>query len=256
MRLSLIGPVGTVASTAASMIFPDAKLTFCEQTESTFDLVEKGQVDSAFLVLRVLKTGLIQSNIHLLKDRSFYIHDHYFFTSSLHLAGFLSPSEAKRLYVEPRAYKQCKNTLKKLKFLGEIIITKSNADSALKVQDDVEGIALTTKEAIDHYQLALIAEDVQDEKNNTFEFVITSNKKPEHELPKRSLYLLSSTKDRATVKSEIKSLTKEACLIENVVEDESEENLFLVSFDQISHVHLVDFEKLYPTLQYLGAYKL
>jgi chorismate mutase/prephenate dehydratase len=174
LKVAFLGPEGTFTQAAAIKHFGHAAETeACASIDDVFRSVEAGAVDYGVVPVENSTGGAVGTTLDLLLESPLKVcgevdlRVHQFL---LRKAGASSP--ATRVYSHAQSLAQCHEWLN-LNLPGiERIPVVSNARAAKLASEDEHAAAVAGEAAADRYGLEKIAENIEDEPNNTTRFLI------------------------------------------------------------------------------------
>ncbi|GLT83287.1 hypothetical protein SLE2022_015840 [Rubroshorea leprosula] len=174
VRVAYQGIAGAYSEAAALKAYPDCETVPCDQFESTFKAVELWLVDKAILPFENSLGGSIHRNYDLLLRHRLHIVGEVLMTVNHCLLGLpgVRKEELKRVLSHPNALAQCEMTLNKL---GVIRINADDTAGAAQMvalggEPDIGAVA--SSQAAEIYGLDILAEKIQDCKDNFTRFLI------------------------------------------------------------------------------------
>ena len=210
MKVVTLGPEGTFSHQVTEKLFPKGKVTFASSLDEVFFLLGDPEADQAVVPIENTVSGFVEETITNLMKYDFSIQGRYEQKITYYLAGWGKPEEAKILYAQPHAYRQCQETLKKSCPEVKLIETLSNAHSALqlKAKKDDQEVALVTPFALEHYGLTALQDHVEDDPDNTTTFYVLGKEPLSPSGHDQTTFLIFSD-PLAAVENQIQSLIAE-----------------------------------------------
>ena len=183
--ISFQGAPGAYSDLACRQKFPEAQTLPCDSFEEAFFAVQDGRADLAMIPIDNTLAGRVADVHHLLPDSNLYIIDEVFQPIRHCLLGIPGAdlSDVKRIHSHIHALPQCRNFIRKSK--AHPVVHADTAGAAAKVAADgeVSQAAIASELAAKIYGLQVMAQDIQDDDNNTTRFIILA---PEMQVPEKS----------------------------------------------------------------------
>lgn len=145
--------------------------------------IHSGNADYAVLPIENSSAGIVSENYDLLVEYDNYIVAEQIIKINHSLMGVAGAklSDIKTIYSHPQALMQCSDFLEEKRQWNKISL-KNTALSAKKVHDDgdITQAAIASRSSADIYGLELLADCIQNNKNNSTRFIIVTGKKIYH----------------------------------------------------------------------------
>lgn len=144
------------------------------------EAVKNGEADYAVLPIENSTAGSVTQVYDLLMEYDNYIVGETFVKVSHGLIGLKEANitDIKKVYSHPQALMQSEGYLYAHKDWQQISLTNTAASAKKVLEDgDISQAAVASKRAAKIYGLKILAEDIQDNDENTTRFVIVGNKK-------------------------------------------------------------------------------
>ena len=175
--VATLGPRGTFSEEAVVKHFGgQSPIMLCASIDEVFRSVENGSVGYGIVPIENSTEGAIGRTLDLL------------LSTRLHLCGeVLLPvhqnllskggdiSSITRIYSHAQSLAQCNRWLAQHCPRAERVPVTSNAEAAKMAQEAESFAAIASKSAAAHYGLSVLADNIEDEPNNTTRFVIISS---------------------------------------------------------------------------------
>ena len=172
-RVAILGPRGTFSEEAAKKY--NAKLVLCSDIEEIFDKVEKGEADLGIVPIENSLEGSVSQTLDLLLKRNLYIYDEIVLDIKHCLVSLEKDiKNVKEVISHPHALAQCRNFLKKLKVKTRNFPSTAEAAKEIKERKLMGVAAIAPKISAKLYGLNVLAEGIQDEKENKTRFIVIS----------------------------------------------------------------------------------
>ncbi|MCB5187238.1 prephenate dehydratase [Methylobacillus caricis] len=177
LAVAFLGPLGTFSEEAANKQFGGLSSPKpCISIDEVFRMVESGAADYAVVPVENSTEGAVGRTLDLLTTTSLHICGEI--TLSVHhclLRGKESSNEVQRVYSHAQSLGQCHEWLNLNLGHVERISTGSNAQAAELAARDPFGAAIASKRAAELFDMALVAENIEDDPKNTTRFLVLAN---------------------------------------------------------------------------------
>jgi chorismate mutase/prephenate dehydratase len=265
IKVAYLGPEGTFTHLAAMKKFGEkAKYIPVKTIDEVFREVEKKRVDYGVVPVENSIEGIVthtldvflESDLKIISEISLEIH-HYL------LSKENSIDKIKKIYSHPQAIAQCRNWIGENLPEAEIFETESTISAVKKVMKEKNAAAIASEIASSMYNLNIIAERIEDFRENITRFLVIGSEFAE-KTGNDKTSILFSIKDRVGALHDILSYFKEENI--NLTKIESRpskkkawEYVFFVDFighkDDINVKRaLNNVEKVSVFLKILGSY--
>ena len=265
IKVAYLGPEGTFTHLAAMKKFGEkAKYIPVKTIDEVFREVEKKRVDYGVVPVENSIEGIVthtldvflESDLKIISEISLEIH-HYL------LSKENSMDKIKKIYSHPQAIAQCRNWIGENLPEAEIFETESTISAVKKVMKEKNAAAIASEIASSMYNLNIIAERIEDFRENITRFLVIGSDFAE-KTGNDKTSILFSIKDRVGALHDILSYFKEENI--NLTKIESRpskkkawEYVFFVDFighkDDINVKRaLNNIEKVSVFLKILGSY--
>jgi prephenate dehydratase len=193
MTLFALGPEGTFSHELACKLVPSEEVQLLPAIGTVLSSVEQGLGEGVIPVenseaggVGPALDGLLRYNVFVTAE--IYIEIHHF------LASFLPVDEVTVIYAHPQTSEQCSEFLDKLGI--EIILTKSNAASAIELLDNRRGAALVSKKISEIYNLPVVLSRVENNSHNITRFFRVSDHPLNESRPEKCSIVVDPATDR------------------------------------------------------------
>jgi chorismate mutase/prephenate dehydratase len=265
IKVAYLGPEGTFTHLAAMKKFGEkAKYIPVKTIDEVFREVEKKRVDYGVVPVENSIEGIVthtldvflESDLKIISEISLEIH-HYLLSKENSL------DKIKKIYSHPQAIAQCRNWIGENLPEAEIFETESTISAVKKVMKEKNAAAIASEIASSMYNLNIIAERIEDFRENITRFLVIGSDFAE-KTGNDKTSILFSIKDRVGALHDILSYFKEENI--NLTKIESRpskkkawEYVFFVDFighkDDINVKRaLNNVEKVSVFLKILGSY--
>jgi prephenate dehydratase len=177
-QISFQGEPGANSHTACDQAFPHLTPLPCPTFEDAFAAVQEGKAELAMIPIENSIAGRVADIHHLLPTSGLHIVGEHFLPIHFQLMALPGATLAtiKDVYSHVHAIGQCRKIVRKLGLRAHV--AGDTAGSARQVGEwkDPTKASLAPRMAAGIYGLDILAEDVEDEANNTTRFVVLSKK--------------------------------------------------------------------------------
>jgi chorismate mutase/prephenate dehydratase len=171
-----LGPRGTFSEEAVVKHFGgQAPVVLCTSIDEVFRSVESGSVGYGVVPIENSTEGAVGRSLDLLLSTPLKICGEVLLPVRQNLLSKSSDiSAVKRIFSHAQSLGQCNRWLAQHCPRAERVPVASNAEAAKMAQEDAESAAIAGRAAAAHYGLSVIADNIEDEPNNTTRFVVLS----------------------------------------------------------------------------------
>ncbi len=162
--IATLGPNGTFSELACKN-YTDEEILFCKNIKEVFDAVEFNKARIGMVPVENMLDGSVGETLDLLHRGNVYVIDEVLVEIHMYLAGKNSLNDIEVVMSKDKALGQCLDFIRKHNF--EIKETLSTAE-AMKIVSESEKKygAIGTKLAAGQYGLKILAENIEDFRNN------------------------------------------------------------------------------------------
>jgi chorismate mutase / prephenate dehydratase len=176
IRVTHLGPAGTFSEAAAVKHFGSAAtLTPCGGIDEVFRQCEAGIVDFAVVPVENSTEGAVARSLDLMVQTPLKVCGEVMLRIHQHLL-VKSPDQSlaaiKRVYSHPQSLAQCDGWLKSNLPRAERVPATSNAEAARLASLEENAAAIAGEAARGRFGLHRLAQDIEDEPNNTTRFLV------------------------------------------------------------------------------------
>jgi chorismate mutase / prephenate dehydratase len=175
MQIGFLGPIGTFTQSAAIKHFGNACKTIPYRSiNSVFHAVATKQIDYGVVPIENSTEGVVTHTLDSFVDFPVNICAEVTVRVEHNLAISKNNSNNKinRIYSHQQSFAQCRSFIDEFYSNVEKISLSSNAAAAKILSNNKNSAAITSKTAIDLYDLKTIKENIEDNPNNTTRFLI------------------------------------------------------------------------------------
>jgi len=171
-----LGPRGTFSEEAVVKHFGgQAPVVLCTSIDEVFRSVESGGVGYGVVPIENSTEGAVGRSLDLLLSTPLKICGEVLLPVHQNLLSKSHDVAAvKRIFSHAQSLGQCNRWLAQNCPRAERVPVASNAEAAKMAQEDTESAAIAGRAAAAHYGLSVIADNIEDEPNNTTRFVVLS----------------------------------------------------------------------------------
>jgi chorismate mutase/prephenate dehydratase len=175
LSIAYLGPEGSFTQLATLKHFGHAARTVaCASIDEAFRLVESRQLDYVVAPVENSTEGAVGRTLDLMVSTPLKICGEVVLRIHHHLLRNAPAMDGiRRVYAHAQALAQCHEWLNKnLPAHVERISVASNAEAARLAAEDADCAAIAGQAAAERYSLAKLAENIEDEPNNTTRFLV------------------------------------------------------------------------------------
>ncbi|MDO8734227.1 MAG: prephenate dehydratase [Elusimicrobiota bacterium] len=267
IKVSYFGPAATFTHLAAIKIFGrNIEYIPVESIKDVFTEVEKGRAVYGVVPIENSTEGVVNHTLDMFVDSDLKITSEIFLEISHYLlSNETSIQKIKKVYSHPQAIAQTRNWIEKNLKDAEIVEVASTSEAARLAKKEKNTAAISSVVASEIYGLNILAENIEDYKNNFTRFLVIGRQNPpssEHD----KTSIMFSVKDRVGALHDMLVPFKKYKL--NLTKIESRptrkkawEYIFFVDF--LGHINnknvvkaLAKLEKSCSLLKVLGSYPI
>jgi chorismate mutase / prephenate dehydratase len=171
--VAFMGPRGTFSDLAVQAAFPNQPTLEASTIPAVIDCVERGAAMYAVVPIENSTEGGVSATLAALLESSLLIRGELVILVSLCLAArHFELSRIQRVVSHPQPLGQCRRWLARQLPNAELVSMSSTTAAAREAARDDETAAVTSRLGAELYQLAIVAENIQDDAENATRFVI------------------------------------------------------------------------------------
>jgi chorismate mutase / prephenate dehydratase len=182
ITVAYLGPKGTFSERAAVKHFGlAAAATPVESIDEVFRAVESGSADFGVIPVENSTEGAVGRSLDLMPQTPLEVCGEVVVRIHHHLMSMSQPrdlNEIRRVFSHGQSLAQCHEWLNKNVPRAERVAVSSNAEAARRAAGEPGAAAVAGEMAAEHYGLAILASNIEDEPNNTTRFLIIGDYKP------------------------------------------------------------------------------
>lgn len=193
MTMFALGPEGTFSHELACKLVPPGEVQLLPAIGTVLSNVEQGLGEGVIPVenseaggVGPALDGLLRYNVFVTAES--FIEIHHF------LASFHPIDEISEIYAHPQTSEQCSEFLDKLGI--DIILTKSNAASAVELLKNRGGAAVVSKKISEIYSLPLLLPNIENNPHNVTRFFRVSDHPWQGPDPEKCSIVIDPATDR------------------------------------------------------------
>lgn len=177
-KIAFQGVEGAHSDMACRKNYPEAKTIAFDTFDQVLKAVEEDKADICLIPTENSKAGRVSEIHNLLLETNLYIVGEHF----QRIEHFLAAPRGSKLdtlthvYSHPQALMQCKQFINKNKLIATPYINTAIAARDVEKWNDNTKAAIASKLASEIYNLDILAENVEDDKNNVTLFLAMSKK--------------------------------------------------------------------------------
>ncbi len=198
LLIAYFGPATTFTHQAALKQFGHSAVYNPLATiDGVFREVEKGHADYGVVPIENSIEGVVNLTLDSFIDSTLIINDEIKLGISLYLLSKTSdPAKVKRIYSHPQPLAQCRHWLSKNFPNVEQIPASSTAQAAQIASQDESAGAVASKLAAEFYQLEILGEKIEDQRENHTRFLVIGKEKAKR-TRRNKTSIMFSIKDEA-----------------------------------------------------------
>ena len=176
LRIAYQGEPGANSHIASEEMFPDLEPMGCATFEDALGAVKSGEARYAMIPIENSLAGRVADIHHLLPGSDLFIVGEHFLPIRFQLMALQGTrlSQITDVYSHVHALGQCRKIIRKHGLKAHVAADTAGSARQVAEWGDPTRAALAPRLAADIYGLAILAEDVEDEKHNTTRFVVLS----------------------------------------------------------------------------------
>src|SRR3954464_15790601 len=171
ITVAYLGPRGTFSERAALKHFGLAAEAMPNPSiDEVFRAVESGGADFGVIPVENSTEGAVGRSLDLMPQTPIHVCGEVVVRIHRHLMAKLKPAslaEAKRVFSHGQSRAQCHEWLNSNLPKAERVAVSSNAEAARRAAEEAGSAAVAGEMAAEHYGLAILASNIEDEPNNT-----------------------------------------------------------------------------------------
>lgn len=182
ITVSYLGPAGTFSEKAAMKHFGEGAETMpCPSIDEVYRAVESGTADFGIVPVENSTEGAVGRSLDLMPQTTMNICGEVLIRIHHHLMSRAQAdfSAISRVFSHGQSLAQCHEWLNNNLPNAERVAVSSNAEAARRASLEPGTAAVAGDTAAQHYGLALLASNIEDEPNNTTRFLILGNYEPQ-----------------------------------------------------------------------------
>jgi chorismate mutase/prephenate dehydratase len=183
ITVAYLGPRGTFSESAALKHFGHAAEALATPSiDEVFRAVESGAADFGVVPVENSTEGAVGRSLDLMPQTPMSVCGEVIVRIHHNLMAKTPPasfSEIKRVFSHGQSLGQCHEWLNANLPHAERVAVASNAEAARRAAEEAGSAAVAGEMAAQHYGLAILAANIEDEPNNTTRFLILGDYKPQ-----------------------------------------------------------------------------
>ncbi|MCL7414866.1 MAG: prephenate dehydratase [ANME-2 cluster archaeon] len=179
MIIGLLGPQGTYSQKAANQLDIHARLKYFDDLEDVIGSVLAGDVDCSILPIENSLEGSIGITLDALKEHDITITGEIIVPIRHCLLSKGHMEDVKIILSHPQGLAQCRRFIRTHFKNARTQTTGSTSHAAKLTSEFPEMAAIASRESALHYGLDILADDIQDHKENYTRFVVLGKQMPE-----------------------------------------------------------------------------
>lgn len=176
-NLGLLGPENTFHDLARKRFLPQLTPHYYKTFEEIFQSLKQGKVNQALIALKNSHSGKVAHNLEVIKTEGFTLLEEFELPVNLCL-GSMKPNtinSIKKIFSHPMAIEETTEYFSKYSHIKFVSSTSTaGAIDELRNSYSQNAGVISSREALEDQKLLIIAENIQDEKDNTTTFGLIS----------------------------------------------------------------------------------
>jgi chorismate mutase/prephenate dehydratase len=182
ITVAYLGPRGTFSERAASKHFGLAANALPSASiDEVFRAVESGTADFGVIPVENSTEGAVGRSLDLMPQTPMKVCGEVVVRIHHHLMAKVAPKDfagIRRVFSHGQSLAQCHEWLNSNLPHVERIAVSSNAEAARRASEEAGSAAVAGETAAEHYGLAILASNIEDEPNNTTRFLVLGDYEP------------------------------------------------------------------------------
>ena len=182
ITVAYLGPRGTFSERAALKHFGlAAEAMPTASIDEVFRAVESGAADFGVIPVENSTEGAVGRSLDLMPQTPMQVCGEVIVRIHDNLMAKVPPADfsaIRRVFSHGQSFAQCHEWLNTHLPDAERVAVASNAEAARRAADEPGSAAVAGEMAAEHYQLAILAANIEDEPNNTTRFLILGDYRP------------------------------------------------------------------------------
>ncbi|MBW6519346.1 MAG: prephenate dehydratase [ANME-2 cluster archaeon] len=179
MLIGLLGPEGTYSQKAANQLDIHAQLKYFDDLEDVVESVLEGSVECGIVPIENSLEGSVGITLDALKEHDITITGEIIVPVSHCLLSKGRMDDVKVILSHPQALAQCRRFIRTHFKNARTQTTGSTSHAARLTSEFPEMAAIASRESAQHYGLDILADNIQDHKENYTRFVVLGKQTPE-----------------------------------------------------------------------------
>ena len=203
ITVAYLGPKGTFSERAAVKHFGIAADALpMASIDEVFRAVESGAADFAIVPVENSTEGAVGRSLDLMPQTPMKVCGEVLLRIHHHLMSRYPVKDftaIKRVFSHGQSLAQCHEWLNSNLPHVERVAVASNAEAARRAAEEAGSAAVAGEMAAEHYGLAILASNIEDEPNNTTRFLILGDYEPKHSGQDKTSLVLSAKNEAGAV---------------------------------------------------------
>ena len=182
ITVAYLGPRGTFSERAALKHFGlAAEAMPTSSIDEVFRAVESGAADFGVIPVENSTEGAVGRSLDLMPQSALKVCGEVVVRIHHHLMAKVAPkdfADIRRVFSHGQSLAQCHEWLNTNLPHVERVAVSSNAEAARRAAEEAGSAAVAGEMAAEHYRLAILASNIEDEPNNTTRFLILGDYEP------------------------------------------------------------------------------
>ncbi len=174
-KVAYLGPEGSFSHQGAFSVFSqDGDLMPCKDIESVIQSVATSRVDLGVVPVENSTEGMINQTLDMMAATRLCVIQEFMLPIRNCLLSAIPKDRIRKVFSHPQAIAQCRVWLASNLPRAEIIETTSTSDAAMAARSHEDGAAVASAMAAEIYGLSILAENINDLRENITRFWVVS----------------------------------------------------------------------------------
>lgn len=174
VKVACPGVAGAFTHRAACTVFPQGEMAFHPRFDQVFQAVEKGQADFGVIPVENSSAGSVVDVYDLILRYRFYIVRAVTLPVRHFLCGTENSDDIQIVFSHPQALAQCSEFLNEKGWKKQEYSNTAAAAKMLSLERLHHAAVICSKEAAEKYGLTVLAENIQNARDNCTRFIVIS----------------------------------------------------------------------------------
>ncbi len=175
LKVAYLGPEGSFSHQAAFSVFSlDGDLTPYKDIEGVIQAVASGRTDLGVVPVENSTEGMINLTLDMMASTRLCVIQEFMLPIRNCLLANIPKEKIRKVFSHPQPLAQCRLWLSSNLPRAEIIETTSTSDAAMAARSHEDGAAVASSMAAELYSLSILAENINDFRENITRFWVIS----------------------------------------------------------------------------------